>query len=84
MFFYRAPKESPDELVQRLAKERRVDQLEREIKKYKPSKINPEWKERYYHIWGKAPFKQVNVPRHLRGLRLALKLVLIQYIYVFL
>lgn len=58
MFFKRQPKETPDELVNRLQKEDRVDQLGSELERYTPSKLNPKEKESFYHLRGIAAFQE--------------------------
>lgn len=58
MFFNRQPKESPDELVNRLQKEGRIDQLEKNLQRYNPGKLGAKEKESYYHLWGIAAFQR--------------------------
>lgn len=58
MFFDRQPKESPDDLANRLQEEGRIDQLENELLRYKPDKLAPKEKESYYHLWGISAFRR--------------------------
>jgi hypothetical protein len=58
MFFNRQPKESPDELANRLQKEGRIDQLEKELQRYSPGKLGAKDRESYYHLWGIAALQR--------------------------
>lgn len=58
MIFSRQPKESPDELANRLHREGRIAQLEGELKRYSPDKLAAKEKESYYHLWGIAAFQR--------------------------
>lgn len=58
MSLNRQPSESPDDLANRLQKEGRIDQLERELQKYTPGELGSKEKESYYHIWGIAAFQR--------------------------
>lgn len=58
MFFSRQPKESPDEMANRLQKEGKIDHLEAELKRYKPNKLGAKEKESFYHLWGIAAFQR--------------------------
>jgi tetratricopeptide (TPR) repeat protein len=58
MFFGRQPKESPDDLANRLQREGKTDQLERELQQYSVSKLSDKDKESYFHLWGIAAFRR--------------------------
>jgi tetratricopeptide (TPR) repeat protein len=62
MFFKRQPKESPDELANRLQREGRIEQLEQELGKYSPRKLGPKDRESYYHLWGITAFRRGDRP----------------------
>jgi tetratricopeptide (TPR) repeat protein len=58
MIFGRQPKETPDELANRLQREGRADQLERELQRYNPDRLGPKDKANFYHLWGIAAFRR--------------------------
>jgi hypothetical protein len=58
MIFGGQPKETPDELANRLQREGRVDQLEKELRRYKPGKLSPKDKASFYHLWGITAFRR--------------------------
>lgn len=58
MIFGRQPKETPDELANRLQREGRVDQLEKELLRYKPGRLSPKDKASFYHLWGITAFRR--------------------------
>jgi hypothetical protein len=71
MIFSRQPKESPDELVNRLQREGRIDQLEKELQRYYPQKLGSKEKASFYHLWGIAAFqrgdRQTTFARFMEG-----------------
>ncbi len=58
MFFSRRPNESPDELANRLQREGKVEQLEKELQRYSIPKLSEKDKESYFHIRGIAAFQR--------------------------
>jgi hypothetical protein len=58
MIFSRPPKETPDELANRLQREGRIDQLELELQRYKPGKLGPKDRASFYHLWGITAFRR--------------------------
>ncbi len=58
MFFSRQPKESPDELANRLQQEGRIDRLEQELKRYNPAKLGTKEKASFYHLRGITAFQR--------------------------
>ena len=58
----RASNESPDELVDRLQEEGRLDELETELQRYDPEKLDPQQKESFYRYWGIAAFQRCDRP----------------------
>lgn len=58
MFFKRQPKETPDELANRLQQEGKIEQLEKELERYNPAKLGAKEKESYYHLRGIAAFQR--------------------------
>ncbi len=58
MFFKRKPKETPDELANRLQKEGKIDRLETELQAYSVQTLSPKDKASYFHLWGIAAFRR--------------------------
>jgi hypothetical protein len=58
MFFSRQPKESPDELANRLQREGKTDRLESELRRYSVSRLSEKDKESYFHLWGITAFRR--------------------------
>jgi len=58
MIFSRQPKETPDELANRLQREGRVDQLEKELQRYNPGRLGPKDKASFYHLRGITAFRR--------------------------
>ena len=58
MFFRRQPKESPDELANRLQREGNADQLEQELQRYWVSRLSEKDKESWFHLWGITAFQR--------------------------
>jgi tetratricopeptide (TPR) repeat protein len=58
VFFSRQPKESPDDLANRLQRERKIEQLEKELQRYSVSRLSGKDKESWHHLWGIAAFQR--------------------------
>ncbi len=58
MFFNRQPKESPDELANRLQREGKITDLERELQRYSIYNLSHKDKESYFHLWGITAFQR--------------------------
>ncbi len=58
MFFNRQPKESPDELANRLQREGKADQLEKELQRYSVSRLSKKDKESWFQLWGIVSFRR--------------------------
>ena len=58
LFFSRQPKESPDELANRLQREGKTDQLETELQRYSVSRLSDKDKENWFHLWGITAFQR--------------------------
>ncbi len=58
MFLNRQPKESPDELANRLQKEGKIANLEQELRRYSVSKLSAKDKASYFHLWGICAFRK--------------------------
>jgi len=58
MFFNRQPKESPDELANRLQREGKLGDLEQELRRYSISKLSAKDKASYFHLWGISAFRK--------------------------
>ena len=58
MFLNRQPKESPDELANRLQREGKIGELEKGLQRYSVSKLSEKQKESYYHLLGIAAFQR--------------------------
>jgi hypothetical protein len=57
-FFSRQPKESPDELANRLQREGKIDQLETELQRYSATRLPAKDRESWFHLWGIAAFQR--------------------------
>lgn len=73
MFFNRQPKETPDELANRLDREGRVAELEKELQRYTPGTLSAKEKESYYHIWGITAFQRGDRPTAFERFKEGLK-----------
>lgn len=49
-----------DELANDLSRKGKIDQLEKQLLKYKPNKLNTKEKESWYHLYGIIPFRNGN------------------------
>jgi hypothetical protein len=49
-----------DELANDLSRKGKIDQLEKQLLKYKPNKLNAKEKESWYHLYGIIPFRNGN------------------------
>ena len=58
MLFSRQPKESPEQLANRLHREGKAADLEKELQRYSVANLSPKDKESYYHLWGITAFRR--------------------------
>jgi hypothetical protein len=63
-------KESPDELANRLQREGRVADLEKELQKYSPADLSAKDRESYYHLWGITAFQRQDRAEAFRRFKL--------------